>query len=201
MKSQKSLNPFLASALLAAVSAKDYTSNDDGSITTGQGITAKGEYFDRINGGEWTRTENLIPTEGLAHILNVALGTTPKPASYHLALFSAAAQPTANWTAASFASTASEIVSMTEGYSAATRPTWTPAKTATNSIDNMTAGNVAKVTMKTASTLTVQGAAMLTTSAKGGTTGALISASKYASPRVFQDGDTYEIGYRISLTV
>lgn len=199
MKSQKSLNPFLASALLAAVNANDYTTNDDGSITTGQGITAKGEYFDRINGGEWTRTENLIPTEGLAHILNVALGTTPKPASYHLALFSAAAQPAANWTAASFASTASEIVSMTEGYSAATRPTWTPTNTSTGSIDNMAA--VAKVTMKTASSLTVQGAAMLTTSAKGGTTGALISASKYASPRVFQDGDTYEIGYRISLTV
>lgn len=199
MKSQKSLNPFLASSLLAAVNAKDYTSNDDGSITTGQGITAKGEYYDRINGGEWTRTENLIPTEGLAHILNVALGTTPKPASYHLALFSAAAQPQANWTAASFASTASEIVSMTEGYSAATRPTWTPTNTATNSIDNMAA--VAKVTMKTASSLTVQGAAMLTNSTKGGTTGALISASKYAAPRVFQDGDTYEIGYRISLTV
>lgn len=199
MKSQKSLNPFLASALLAAVNTKDYTSNDDGSITTGQGITARGEYFDRINGGEWTRTENLIPTEGLAHILNVALGTTPKPASYHLALFSAAAQPAANWTAASFASTASEIVSMTEGYSAATRPTWTPANTTTNSIDNMAA--VAKVTMKTASSLTVQGAAMLTNSSKGGTTGALISASKYAAPRVFQDGDTYEIGYRISLTV
>ena len=199
MKSQKSLNPFLASALLAAVNANDYTTNDDGSITTGKGITAKGEYFDRINGGEWTRTENLIPTEGLAHILNVALGTTPKPASYHLALFSAAAQPQASWTAASFASTASEIVSSTEGYSSATRPTWTPANTSTNSIDNMAA--VAKVTMKTASTLTVQGAAMLTSSAKGGTTGALISASKYAAPRVFQDGDTYEIGYRISLTV
>lgn len=199
MKSHKPLNPFLASALLAAVSANDYTSNDDGSITTGQGITAKGEYYDRTNGGEWTRTENLIPTEGLAHILNVALGNTPKPASYHLALFSAAAQPAANWTAATFATQASEIVSMTEGYSSATRPTWTPANTTTNSIDNMT--SVAKVTMRTASSLTVQGAAMLTSSAKGGTTGALISASKYASPRVFQDGDTYEIGYRISLTV
>ena len=187
------------SALLAAVSANDYTNNEDGSITTGQGITAKGEYYDRINGGEWTRTENLIPTEGLAHILNVALGTTPKPASYHLALFSAAAQPAANWTAATFATQASEIVSMTEGYSAATRPTWTPANTATNSIDNMAA--VAKVTMKTASSLTVQGAAMLTNSSKGSTAGVLISASKYAAPRVFQDGDTYEIGYRISLTV
>lgn len=200
MKKLKStLSPFLASALLSAISTNDYTENQDGSITTGGGITAKGEYFDRKNNGEWQRTENLIPTEGLAHILNVALGTTPKPASYHLALFSAAAQPAANWTAASFASTASEIVSMTEGYSSATRPTWTPVNTATNSIDNMAA--VAKVTMKTASSLTVQGAAMLTNSSKGSTAGVLISASKYAAPRVFQDGDTYEIGYRISLTV
>ena len=202
MKKHKSTSsPFLASALLSAISANDYTENQDGSITTGNGITAKGEYFDRKNNEEWQRTENLIPTEGLAHILNVALGTTPKPASYHLALFSAAAQPAANWTAASFATTASEIVSSTEGYSSATRPTWTPTNTATNSIDNMTAGNVAKVTIRTASSLTVQGAAMLTSSSKGGTTGALISASKYATPRVFQDGDTYEIGYRISLTV
>ncbi len=200
MKKHKStLSPFLASALLSAISANDYTENQDGSITTSGGITAKGEYFDRKNNEEWLRTENLIPTEGLAHILNVALGTTPKPASYHLALFSAAAQPAANWTAASFATTASEIVSSAEGYSSATRPTWTPTNTSTNSIDNMTA--VAKVTMKTASSLTVQGAAMLTSSAKGSTTGVLISASKYATPRVFQDGDTYEIGYRISLTV
>ena len=199
MKSHKLSRAATFSAVSAAIAVNDYTNNEDGSITTGQGITAKGEYYDRINGGEWTRTENLIPTEGLAHILNVALGTTPKPASYHLALFSAAAQPAANWTAASFASTASEIVSMNEGYSSATRPTWTPTNTSTNSIDNMAA--VAKVTMKTASSLTVQGAAMLTSSSKGGTTGALISASKYASPRVFQDGDTYEIGYRISLTV
>lgn len=185
--------------LAQAMQAGAYQETDEGIYFPQHGITAKGEYYDRINGGEWTRTENLIPTEGLAHILNVALGTTPKPASYHLALFSAAAQPQASWTAASFASTASEIVSMTEGYSSATRPTWTPANTTTNSIDNMAA--VAKVTMKTASSLTVQGAAMLTNSSKGGTTGALVSASKYAAPRVFQDGDTYEIGYRISLTV
>lgn len=197
----KKHNLSAVAALSAAIAVNDFTTNDDGSITTGGGITAKGEYYDRINGSEWECTGNLIPTEGLAHILNVALGTTPKPASYHLALFSAAAQPAANWTAASFATTASEIVSMTEGYSSATRPTWTPTNTATNSIDNMAVANVAKVTMKTASSLTVQGAAMLTSNTKGGTTGALISAAKYASPRVFQDGDTYEIGYRISLTV
>ena len=40
-----------------------------------------------------------------------------------------------------------------------------------------------------------------TSTAIGGTTGALISASKYAATRVFQNGDTYDVGYRVSLTV
>lgn len=163
------------------------------------GPKVKGEYFERVNGGEWVRTENLIVTEGLAHMLNVAFGSTAKPAGYYLALFSGAAAPAANWTAANFASVASEIVSMTEGHTSATRPAWTPTNTATNSIDNMT--TVASVTIATASQLNVTGAAMLTNSTRGGTTGVLISATKYASTRVFQNGDVYEIGYRLSLTV
>lgn len=164
-----------------------------------QGVQASGEYFDRINGGDWQRTPNLIVNEGLAHILNVALGNTAKPAGYFLALFSGSAAPAANWTAANFASAASEIVSMTEGYTSPTRPEWTPADTSTNSIDNMAA--VASLTIATTSQLNVTGAAMLSNSTRGGTTGKLISATKYAAARVFQDGDTYDVGYRVSLTV
>ena len=164
-----------------------------------QSVLAAGEYFDRINGGQWMRTPNLLPTEGLAHLLNVALGSTAKPAGYFLALFSGAASPAANWTAASFAAAASEIVSLTEGYTSATRPAWTPANAATGAIDNL--GAVASVTIATASQLNVTGAAMLTTNSRGGTTGALVSATKYAAARVFQNGDTYDIGYRVSLTV
>ncbi|MEG2749120.1 MAG: hypothetical protein RR939_06870 [Acinetobacter sp.] len=163
-----------------------------------QGILAQGEYFDRVNGGEWQTTHNLVVNEGLAHLLNVAMGTTAKPAGYYLALFSGATAPAANWTAANFSAVAAEIVSMTEGYTNATRPQWTPQNTSTNSIDNFNA--VAQVTIATSSQLTVTGAAMLTNSTKGGTTGTLISASKYAAARVFQDGDEYEIGYRLSFT-
>ena len=167
----------------------------------GELVYARGEYFGRVNGGQWVKEcDNLIVLEGLAHILSVAFGATAKPSGYYLALFSGAASPQANWTAANFASVASEIVSMTEGYTSATRPAWTPpASTDTNSIDNMAA--IASVTIATTSQLNVTGAAQLTNSTRGGTTGKLISATKYAAPRVFQDGDTYEIGYRLSLTV
>lgn len=164
-----------------------------------QSVQAAGEYFDRVNGGEWQRIPNLIVNEGLAHILNVALGSTPKPAGYYIALFSGATAPAANWTAANFSSVASEIVSLTEGYTAATRPQWTPTNTTGNSIDNMT--TVASVTIATATQLNVTGAALLTNSVKGGTSGALVSATKYAATRTFQNGDVYEIGYRLSLTV
>lgn len=190
----------LRKELAAAIHHENFDVTAEGIFFPKQGVMASGEYFDRINGGDWERTPNLIVTEGLAHILSVALGATAKPAGYYLALFSGAAAPAANWTAASFAAAASEIVSMTEGYTSPTRPVWTPpASTATNSIDNMAA--IASVTMATAGQLNVSGAAMLTNSTRGGTAGKLISATKYAADRVFQNGDTYDIGYRLSLTV
>ncbi|MBE9590013.1 hypothetical protein IM753_03275 [Moraxella sp. K127] len=162
-------------------------------------IRAKGEYFERINGGEWVKSDNLVTDEGLTHILNVAFGTTPKPQAYYVALYGASATPQANWTAQNFASTASEIVSMSEGYNSATRPKWTPENTSSNSIDSMKSAAVFNIV--TDSTLTVQGAGLITSANKGSTDGVLVSAIKFNAPRTFQNGDVYEIGYRISLTV
>lgn len=164
------------------------------------GARAAGEYFGRVNGGAWQKEgDNLIVAEGFAHMLNVTFDTsTAKPAGYYLAIFSGNTAPAANWTAAAFAAVASEIVSMTEGHTGATRPVWTPAKTTTGSIDNM--ATVASLTIATSSQLNVTGAALLTSSARGGTTGVLVSASLYAAPRTFQAGDIYELGYRINLT-
>ena len=189
----------LRKELAADLSRENYDVTEQGIYFPRQGVLAHGEYFDRINRGEWSRTKNRIVLEGLAHILNVALGSTAKPAGYFLALFSGAAAPADNWTAANFAATAAEIVSLTEGYTSPTRPAWTSANTNTGSIDNMAA--VATVTIATAAQLNVTGAAMLTNNTRGGTTGALVSATKYAAARVFQNGDTYDIGYRLSLTV
>ncbi len=190
----------LRKELAAEIKAERFDQTDAGLYFPRQGVLASGEYFDRVNRkGAWERHPNLLPTEGLAHLLNVALGTTPKPAGYYLALFSGSAAPAANWTAASFAAAASEIVSQTEGHASPNRPTWTPVNTNTGSIDNMT--TVASIVIKTAGQLNVTGAALLTNSARGGTTGALVSASLYAAPRVFQDADVYELGYRINLTV
>lgn len=190
----------LQKELAADIGRETFDLTEEGIYFPRQSVLASGEYFDRINGGAWSVEKNLLPVEGLAYMLSVIMGQTPKPAGYFLALFSGAAAPATNWTAASFAAAASEITSMTEGYTSPTRPVWTPpASTATASIDNMAA--VAHLTMATAGTINVTGAALLTNSTRGGTTGVLISASKYAATRVFQNGDTYDVGYRVSLTV
>ena len=190
----------LRQELAADIAAERFDATANGIYFPRQGVVANGEYFGRVNGGAWAKEgDNLIPTEGLAHLLNVSLGATAKPAGLYLALFSGATAPAANWGAASFAAVASEIVSQTEGYTAATRPVWTPVNTNTGSIDNL--ASVASLTIATASQLNVTGAALLTNSTRGGTTGALVSASLYAAPRVFQNGDIYELGYRINLTV
>ena len=138
----------LRTAIQSELAAERFDETPDGLLLPRLSALARGVFFDRTNGGEWEATRNLIVTEGLAHILSVALGQTAKPAGYYLALFSGTASPAANWTAASFAATANEITSQTEGYTAATRPVWTPpASTATGSIDNM--ASVASVTIAT----------------------------------------------------
>ena len=180
--------------------AERYDLTPEGIVFPRLSARASGEYFGRVNGGAWAKEgDNLIVTEGFAHLLNTTFDTTTaKPAGHYLAIFSGNTNPAPNWTAATFAAVASEIVSMTEGHTGATRPVWTPAKTNTGSIDNMAA--VASLTIATAGTLNVTGAALLTSNQRGGTTGVLVSASLYAAPRTFQNGDVYELGYRINLT-
>jgi hypothetical protein len=59
---------------------------------------------------------------------------------------------------------------------------------------------VASVTIATTSQVNVTGVALLTNNQRGGTSGVLLSATKYPAARVFQNGDVFEIGYRITAT-
>ena len=175
----------------------DYEESEGG-ILVHRGLMIKGEYFDSVNGGDERIHPNLLPSEGILFILNVALGATAKAAGFYLAPYSGAVTPAANWTAANFVSNATEITSTTEGYAGATRKTWTAAAAAAGSIDNLAAK--ASYTITATTTINVNGSALLTDNTRGGTAGALISASRYASTRVLANGDVWECGYRVTLT-
>lgn len=149
-----------------------------------------GEYEDKYG-----ITPNLITTEGLNHILSVALRDGSKLSNFYLALYSGNYTPTAALTAATFAATATEIVSGTEGYSNATRPQWSPTAPAGGQIDNYTAK--AEFNIVTASQVTIYGAALLSDAVKGSTSGVLISAARFASSRTEYNGNVYGLGYRV----
>jgi|GEM_PF-682140 len=198
--SKAHLRAKLRSELAAEIRAERFDVTTGGIYFPRQGIRASGDYFGSVNNGAWEKDgSNLVPDEGIANVLNIALGTQAKATGFYLAIFSGSAAPQPNWTAASFTAVANEIISQTEGHTSPTRPVWTPANvaTGTKAIDNL--ATVAQLQIATSSQLTVTGAAMLTSSQRGGVTGALISASLYDAPRQFQNGDIYRLGYRFTL--
>lgn len=174
----------------------DFEATDEG-LLIHRGLLAKGEYFESVNGQDERIHPNLIPTEGINMILAIALGATSKQGGFYLAPYSGAVTPAANWTGANFAATANEIVSQTEGFTGTLRPQWVPGAPSGGSIDNLAAK--ASFTIACTTSVNINGAGLLSDSARGGTSGALISASRFAATRVVYNGDVWDCGYRVTL--
>jgi hypothetical protein len=170
----------------------------EGGVLINKSAMLRGTYSLFVNNEQVDEFHNLIPTEGIAFILDVALGDTAKAAGFYLAPFANGVNPAANWTAASFAATAGEITSQVEGYSEATRPEWAVTTSAAGVIGNL--ASKAAFSIVCTSTLNISGMALLTSNVRGGTSGALISASRYPSVRVVNNGDGFSVGYTVSLT-
>lgn len=175
----------------------DYEVTSEG-LLIHKGILARGRYIHSVNGADEQIDPNLIPAEGIEYILNSAMGALAKISTWYLAVFSGAVNPAANWTAANFAATATEITSGTEGYSNLTRPTWTPAVASGGVIGNV--ASKATFTIACTTSINISGAALLSDSTKGGTSGKLASASRFGSVRQVYNGDSFELGYEVELT-
>ena len=157
-----------------------------------------GTYFHDVNGLDERIDHNLLPDEGLMYLLTVGLYNGAKLSTWYLAPYAANYTPLPGLTAASFPATASEITSGTEGYTETTRPIWTPSAPANNMIDNL--ANKTAFTIATASSLTVNGAALLSDSAKGAVTGKIASATKFTQARTLYNTDVFNVAYRVQLT-
>lgn len=174
-----------------------YDVSDEGILFPKAHVSIQGEYFASSPGYADSVEKNLVTTEGLNHLLMVALKDTAKLNTFYLALFSGAYTPVAGLTAATFTGAATEITSGTEGYSEAVRQTWVPAAASGGVMDNY--ASKANFTIATASSVTVRGAALLSSNVKGGVTGVLISASRFAQDRTQYDTDVFTLGYRVSI--
>jgi len=165
-------------------------------------VIAHGAWRDYINGRLVGVTGNLVVDQGLNHVLSVALlgGTQIGASSWYIGLASGGTNPTAAWTGANVATNFSEITSTTQGYTEANRQAFTGAANSGNtSVDN-SASKAAFTIAASAPPLSVTGAFLVgSDNVRGGTTGTLLSAVKYASTRDLNDADDYEASYEVDL--
>lgn len=177
---------------------KQYEAGEGGLLFPKASAIAQGGYLHDVNGLDEQFDPNLLPDEGLIYLLSVGLANGTKLAAWYLSIYSGNYTPLAGLTAASYPATASEITSNTEGYTESTRPVWTPTAPATPLVDNL--ANKAAFTIATASSLTVNGAALLSEATKGAVTGKVVSATKFGTARTLYDTDVFNLAYRVTLT-
>ena len=123
---------------------------------------------------------NLIVNEGLNYILNAALGGQSQVGAFFLAPFSGNVTPAAGWTGANFASNATEFTA----YTNSTRLPWTTVPATAQSIGNSAALAAATATFSAGGPYNLYGVGLLQASAKSATTGVLVAAVRFASPRL-----------------
>ena len=176
----------------------DFTETEEGILIKGSAL-ARGRYFTRQDGEIITLSHNLVPLEGLKYFIGTGIKGVSADTSFYMALFSAATNPLASWTAANFAANATEITSPTEGYSNATRPQWVTGDIAAEAakVDNL--ASLAAYNIVCTTSINIAGAAILTSNVKGGTAGKLISASRFDTPHTVNNGSTFELGYELEL--
>lgn len=194
----ENITPALAKDIRRAISNNKYELTDGGVYFPEAKGFGGGVFTEYVNGEEAGSHRNLIVDQGWVHQLNTILGSESKQAAWYVPLFSGNVSVAANWTAATFTSQASEIVSTTEGYTGANRPTWTGTAATTPTMNNN--ASPALYTIATAGTLTVRGAALISAQARGATTGVLFAASRFSVDRALQNGDEYGIRYSVTFT-
>lgn len=129
---------------------------------------------------------NLIPVEGLNYIVETALKNgTPVPAVY-VGLFSGDYTPTALDTMATFPAAATESTA----YSSTTRPVVTLGSVSNGAVDNTAAVNT--FTGTTDGTL-IRGGFVSSSPTKGGTSGVLLSAVRFSTPKALDSGGRLEV--------
>lgn len=158
-----------------------------------------GVYGTSVNDEAWVEQHNIIPDEGLEHVLDVVCANGAQLSSWYMALYSNAYTPTASLTASLFPATAGEIVSGTEGYTEANRVTWVPDAVVLLTTDIINDTTPAAFTIATATTLAVNGAALLSNNTKGSQAGKCLSAGRFPAQRNLSATDTFNVKYKINV--
>ena len=152
--------------------------------------------FEHIRGGKviasWEE-DNIVVDEGLTYLLGNALdGATITLNNWYLGLFTGNYTPVNTDTSANIAANSTET---TAQYSEPNRVDWIEAGVSAKAIGNDASPAVFTFTDPTTN---VYGAFLISENTKGGTTGVLLSASKFTSLRVMLATDVLNVKYTIT---
>lgn len=129
--------------------------------------------------------KNLVPLEGLTHILNTVLKGGAPVGSWYIGVYEGNYTPDANDTMAAFPAAATESTA----YTPSTRPAFTPGAISSGSVDN----SAAKAELTFTSTKTLYGGFISSASAKGSTSGVLLSVVRFGSPKTLDAGSVLRV--------
>jgi hypothetical protein len=133
---------------------------------------------------------NLVVNEGLNHILNTIFhGSTPI-GTWYIGVFEGNYTPLATDAATNFAISANESIA----YDETSRVVYNEGDAASQSITN----SANKATFTINATKTIYGGFLISTSAKSATTGTLMAAAKFGTPRAVVAGDQLLVTYTFS---
>lgn len=128
---------------------------------------------------------NLIPEEGLNHQQSVTFKGTTQVTTWYIGLYEGNYTPVPGITAATISAASTECTA----YTPAARVEFVEGAVAVGSVDN--SASPALFTFTAAKT--VYGGFIVSASPKGATTGVLISAVRFASPKTLAIGDVLSV--------
>jgi hypothetical protein len=152
-------------------------------------------HFEQYRNGrlvdEWDAT-NIMPTQGLNHILSVVVGAGSQNNTWYVGIFEGNYTPVAGDTMATFPASATESSAYTE----ASRPAFVESSPSGGSTSN--SASKAEFTMN--ATKTIYGCFLSSVATKNGTTGVLLSASKFGTAKAVDSGDVLRVTATLTLT-
>ena len=135
---------------------------------------------------------NLMPAEGLTHLLSVAFKGAAQNTAWFLGLFEGSYTPVGTDTAATIVGNATECVA----YAEATRVAFTSGSAASGTLDN----TAARAEFTLTAGKTVYGGFLTSSPTKGSTTGVLMSVVRFTSPKVLESGSILRVTAGVSFT-
>lgn len=151
-------------------------------------------HVEHVRRGQVIDTEtahNLLPNEGLDHVIDVLLKGGTAHTTWYLGLFEGDYTPGPTDTAATFPTAASEFTA----YDEATRQPVTFGAISLGGTDN----NASRAEFTSTGSVAIYGGFLTPASAKEAATGPLLSAARFSSPKLLEDDDVLRVIVGFSL--